>query len=332
MLRQLQQKWGVSNSRFFLILCVFAVTGTSTAYITKVITTWVGFTEDTFWLWIFLLRLAILIFGYQAILLMVAFLFGQFSFFWRYEKKILRWVSGRRLQASGEMVSALPPFRKRQHQPSSAQHRASNTSHPQFQIQNPKLQMVRIAIFASGTGSNARKITDHFRKHPSIGVALIVSNKPGAGVLNIAESENIPSLIIEKERFFRWDGYVSELKDRNIQWIILAGFLWKIPTSLIHAFPGKIINIHPALLPKYGGKGMYGHFVHEAVIKAREKESGITIHYVDEQFDHGKHILQLTCPVDETDTPETLAKKVQVLEHAHYPGVIAQLITGSTET
>lgn len=317
MLKQLQQKWGVSNSQFLLILCVFAITGTSTAYITKAITTWVGFTEETFWLWRFLLRLVILIFGYQVILLMVAFLFGQFPFFWRYEKKILKRigikVEGVRSKAEGDNPQ-------------------SQTRLPDGQVSNLKLQMVRIAIFASGAGSNALKIIDHFKNHSSIGIALIASNKPGAGVLNIAESENIPSLIIEKERFFRGDAYVSELKERNIQWIILAGFLWKIPTSLIHAFPGKIINIHPALLPKYGGKGMYGHFVHEAVIEAKEKESGITIHYVDEQFDHGKHILQLTCPVDETDTPETLAKKVLVLEHKYYPEVIAQLITESTRT
>lgn len=201
----------------------------------------------------------------------------------------------------------------------------------QSQTSNLKSQMVRIAIFASGTGSNAQKIIDHFRNDPLVMVSLVVSNKPGAGVLNIAQRENIPSLIIEKERFFRGDGYVSALKERKIQWIILAGFLWKIPASLIHAFPGRIINIHPALLPKYGGKGMYGHFVHEAVIEAKEKESGITIHYVDEQFDHGKHILQLTCPVDEADTPETLAKKIQVLEHEHYPEVIARLVNEDVE-
>jgi formyltetrahydrofolate-dependent phosphoribosylglycinamide formyltransferase len=328
MLKRLQQKWGVSNSQFLLILCVFAITGTSTAYITKAITTWVGFTEDTSWLWRFLLRLAILMFGYQAILLLVAFLFGQFPFFWRYEKKILKRigikVEGVRSKAEGgnQKSQTWPPWQ------------ISNLSAVADlkPVRRGGSQMVRIAIFASGAGSNARKIIDHFKNHSSIGIALIASNKPGAGVLNIAESENIPSLIIEKERFFRGDAYVSELRERNIQWIILAGFLWKIPTSLIHAFPGKIINIHPALLPKYGGKGMYGHFVHEAVIEAKEKESGITIHYVDEQFDHGKHILQLTCPVDETDTPETLAKKVLVLEHKYYPEVIAQLITGSTRT
>ncbi len=326
MLKRLQQKWGVSGSQFIVILCVFAITGTGTAWITKVITTWVGFTDETFWLWRLLLRLAMLIFGYQAILLTVAFFFGQFPFFWKYEKKILKRISGRRFQVSGEMAPALPPFPKGGHEPSDTQHRASGTSHSQFQISNLKLQMVRIAIFASGTGSNAQQIINHFRGHFTIAVALIASNKPGAGVLDIAEKENIPSIIIEKERFFRGDSYINELTAGNIQWIILAGFLWKVPASLIKAFPGRIINIHPALLPKYGGKGMYGHFVHEAVIAAKEKESGITIHYVDEQFDHGKPVLQVTCPVTETDTPETLAKKIQVLEHRHYPEVIAQLI------
>ena len=335
MFRQLQQKWGVGNSQFLLILCVFAITGTSTAYITKVITTWVGFTEDTFWLWRFLLRVAILIFGYQFILLMIAFLFGQFPFFWKYEKKILK-----RLGFSIGREKEKPGTNKGYHNhkkagssknmlPAQINAMRSNTAlYPETQVPE---STTGIAIFASGAGSNARRIIDHFRNHSSIGIVLIASNKPGAGALDIAERENIPSLIIEKERFFRGDGYVDELKRRNIQWIILAGFLWKIPSSLIHAFPGRIVNIHPALLPKYGGKGMYGHFVHEAVIEAREKESGITIHYVDEQFDHGKHIFQFTCPVDETDTPETLSKKVQMLEHKYYPEVIAQLINKNTE-
>lgn len=185
---------------------------------------------------------------------------------------------------------------------------------------------VPIAIFASGAGSNAQQIINYFKNDPTISIALIVSNKPEAGVLKIAGEEAIPSLIIEKEAFFRGDGYVKELQNRNIEWIILAGFLWKIPLSLIKAFPGKIINIHPALLPKYGGKGMYGHFVHEAVIAAGEKESGITIHFVDEQYDHGQSIFQSTCSVDQEDTAESLAKKVQTLEHRHYPEVIEKLI------
>ena len=312
MLKRLQKKWGVGGSQFILILCVFAITGTSTAWITKVITAWVGFTDETFWLWRLLLRLAMLIFGYQAILLIVAFLFGQFPFFWRYEKKILAWLSGRR-------------FRVSENQRFQSQTSLSAVADLKAHRRDIS-QMVRVAVFASGAGSNAQKIIDYFQKHLNIQVALIASNKAGAGVLDIAEKENIPSLIIEKERFFRGDSYINELKSMDIRWIILAGFLWKVPVSLIKAFPGSILNIHPALLPKYGGKGMYGHFVHEAVIAAKEKESGITIHYVDEQFDHGKPVFQVTCPVIEKDTPETLAKKIQVLEHKHYPEVIERVI------
>ncbi|MBX3239672.1 MAG: phosphoribosylglycinamide formyltransferase [Chitinophagaceae bacterium] len=188
--------------------------------------------------------------------------------------------------------------------------------------------MSNLAIFASGTGSNAQKIIDRFRNHPHIHISLIVSNKPQAGVLQIAEREKINILIIDREQFFRGNGYTDELKTAGIDWIILAGFLWKIPEQLIAAFPNRIINIHPALLPKYGGKGMYGHFVHEAVIAAGEKESGITIHFVDEHFDHGKHIFQERCSIDATDTPETLAGKIQVLEHRYFPKVIEKLVCG----
>ena len=133
--------------------------------------------------------------------------------------------------------------------------------------------MTQIAIFASGAGSNAREIIRHFRNHPKIRVALIVCNKPGAGVLQIAADEKIPILLLEKDPFFRGDGYLPAIRSKGINFIVLAGFLWKIPDQLIKAFPGKIINIHPALLPKYGGKGMYGSHVHESVIAAGEKES-----------------------------------------------------------
>jgi len=182
----------------------------------------------------------------------------------------------------------------------------------------------RLAIFASGTGSNAQKIIDHFRNHPEIHVAIIVCNKPGAGVLTLAEKEGIPTMIIEKEKFFRGDAYLPELRKHRIDGIVLAGFLWKIPTALIKAYPHKIINIHPAILPKYGGKGMYGHFVHEAVIAAKEKESGITIHYVDEVYDHGAIIFQEHCTIETADTPESLAKKIQRLEHLHFPRVVEE--------
>jgi phosphoribosylglycinamide formyltransferase-1 len=184
----------------------------------------------------------------------------------------------------------------------------------------------RIAIFASGAGSNAEKIISHLKNHSSITVSLVVCNKPGAGVLAIATANKIPVLLIEKERFFRGDAYLPEMSSYGINFIVLAGFLWKIPEALIKTYPNKIINIHPALLPKYGGKGMYGMKVHEAVIAAGEKESGITIHYVNEHFDEGEPVFQASCSINETDTPESLAQKIHMLEHRHFPEVIEKLL------
>lgn len=186
--------------------------------------------------------------------------------------------------------------------------------------------ITRIAIFASGAGSNAQQIINHFAASENVRVALVVCNKPGAGVLAIAKEAGIPSLLMEKERFSNGDAYLPELSNFKIDFIVLAGFLWKMPVSLIQAYPKKIINIHPALLPKYGGRGMYGSHVHEAVIAAGETESGITIHYVDEIYDHGKIIFQATCAVDQKDTAATLAQKIHVLEHANYPRVIAEIL------
>ncbi len=182
-----------------------------------------------------------------------------------------------------------------------------------------------IAIFASGTGSNAQKIIDHFRNSKIASVVLIVCNNPQAGVLSIANKENIPYMLINRkelndEELIKW------LHNYNIDLIVLAGFLWKIPISLIQHFKNRIINIHPALLPKYGGKNMYGHFVHEAVIDSGEKESGITIHYVDEIYDHGKIIFQTKCIVDKNETPASLAEKIHHLEHEYYPAVIEKLL------
>ncbi|MBS1919738.1 MAG: phosphoribosylglycinamide formyltransferase [Bacteroidetes bacterium] len=191
-----------------------------------------------------------------------------------------------------------------------------------------KASEIRLAIFASGTGSNAQKIIDHFRNNPHIRVVLIVCNKPGAGVLKIADQEKISTLLTEKEKFFRGNANLDELKQYKIDWIILAGFLWKIPDAMIRAFPDKIINIHPALLPNYGGKGMYGPKVHETVLANHEKESGITIHYVDNKYDHGKILLRVKCPVLPDDTADSLAQRVHVLEHTHYPATIEKLVTG----
>src|SRR5579859_5575097 len=186
--------------------------------------------------------------------------------------------------------------------------------------------MKQIAIFASGAGSNAGRIIEHFRHHPQIRVSLIICNKPGAGVLSIAEREQIPALIIDKEQFFRGNAYVDELQAKGIDFLVLAGFLWKVPAALVSAYKGKIINIHPALLPKYGGKGMYGMHVHKAVIEAGEPESGITIHYVDELYDHGQAIFQATTPIAPGETPETLAQKIHLLEHEHFPRIIQKTI------
>jgi len=186
--------------------------------------------------------------------------------------------------------------------------------------------MRRVAIFASGAGSNAQKIIEHFAQSAEIEIALIVCNKPEAGVLQIAINNQIPTLLIEKEPFFRGNAYVDELKFFNIDFIVLAGFLWKVPSLLIHSFLGKIVNIHPALLPKYGGKGMYGSFVHQAVINNKETESGITIHFVDEEYDHGSVIFQARCDVEEQDRPESLAAKIHLLEHAHYPKIIETVL------
>ncbi len=185
--------------------------------------------------------------------------------------------------------------------------------------------MKKIAIFASGNGTNAKKIIDHFKNSDVIKVSLIVCNNPNAGVLKIANEKNIPILLVEKNEFLD-SGYIKELNNYGIDFIVLAGFLWKLPVILIKAFQGKIINIHPALLPSYGGKGMYGNAVHEAVIRAGEKQSGITIHYVDEIYDNGEIIFQATCPVEENDTAESLAQKIHLLEHRYYPQEIEKLL------
>ena len=193
------------------------------------------------------------------------------------------------------------------------------------EFNSQKQQTKHLAIFASGAGSNAQKIIEHFKNSALAKIDLIVCNKPGAGVLKIAAIENIQVLMIEKKSF-TYSGYLEELKNHHIDFIILAGFLWKIPSVLINAYQGKIINIHPALLPSYGGKGMYGNAVHAAVLTAKEKQSGITIHYVDDKYDHGEIIFQKACPVSDNETVESLAQKVHALEHNYYPGQIEKLL------
>ena len=185
--------------------------------------------------------------------------------------------------------------------------------------------MKRIAILASGEGTNAENIIRYFSERKTAKVALVIVNKAQAGVLKRAERLSVPSLILTAQEFA--DGKVLEtLHQYHIDFIVLAGFLLKVPDAILHDYPNKIVNIHPALLPKFGGKGMYGNRVHEAVIAAAEKESGITIHFINGHYDEGDTIFQATCPVMPDDTPETLAARVHALEYEHFPQVIEKIL------
>jgi formyltetrahydrofolate-dependent phosphoribosylglycinamide formyltransferase len=287
MFKKLQEKWKVGGLQLFLILCTFAVTGSLTAFISERITNWVGFDENTLFAWKILLRLSILIFGYQFIILAVSFFFGQFSFFWNYEKKILRKMG-------------------------------------LIKRKDPETTPFKLAIFASGKGSNAEKIIQYFENETLAKVSMVVCNNPQAGVLDIAKQHNIKTLLIERKIFNQTEEYVQLFKNEGITHIILAGFLWKVPETMINGYRNKILNIHPALLPNFGGKGMYGDYVHEAVIASGQKETGITIHLVDEHYDHGTTVFQATVSVEDADTPASIAQKVHTLEHLHYPRVIAE--------
>lgn len=184
----------------------------------------------------------------------------------------------------------------------------------------------RIAIFASGSGSNAQKIMEYFKNHNDAEVAIVLTNNPEAYVLQRADNFEIPSHIFDKQEFYKTDHVVQLLKNLQIDLIVLAGFLWLIPQNLIKAFPNKIINIHPALLPKFGGKGMYGDKVHQTVLDAGEEESGITIHLVNENFDEGEVIHQSRFRIEQGDDIEMIKFKGQQLEHLHYPRIVEQIL------
>ena len=188
--------------------------------------------------------------------------------------------------------------------------------------------MHQIAIFASGSGSNAQRIAEYFARHPQIQVGLILTNNPRAGVIDRARQLGIPVIVFTREQFYGSDSVVEQLRFFNVDFVVLAGFLWLVPDALIAAYPDRIVNIHPALLPAYGGKGMYGMKVHEAVVAAGEKASGITIHLIDNEYDRGRIVFQAQCPVAPEDTPADVARKVQALEHEHFPAVIERLVLG----
>ncbi len=185
--------------------------------------------------------------------------------------------------------------------------------------------MKRLAIFVSGGGTNLQRIAEYFAPNPDVEIACVVSNNKDAYANRRAENLGIKLMVIDRRRF-NDKAFSEELKALNVDLIVLAGFLWLVPRHLIDAFPNKIINIHPALLPKYGGKGFYGHHVHEAVVAAHEKESGITIHYVNECYDSGDVIFQKKVAVAETDTPDDVAAKIHVLEQENFPVVIENLL------
>jgi len=185
--------------------------------------------------------------------------------------------------------------------------------------------MKKLSIFVSGNGTNLQRIAEYFADNNDVEIANVVCNNPKAYSIERAKNLGIPLHMITREDF-KSEAFVKELQDLGIDLIVLAGFLWKLPENLVKAFPKKIVNIHPALLPKYGGKGFYGEHVHEAVVAAKEAQSGITVHYVNELYDSGEIILQARVSLDEKETPDSLAAKIHQLEQAYFPVAIEQVL------
>lgn len=190
-----------------------------------------------------------------------------------------------------------------------------NTTHP-----------IRLAIFGSGNGTNAQQITEYFAGRPDVEVSCIIYNKRDAYIAERAKNLEIEARYFCRADFYESDKVLGYLRQKNIDWVILAGFLWLVPENMLLAYPNRIINIHPALLPKYGGKGMYGHHVHEAVVAAHESETGITIHIVDNHYDQGTTLFQARCAVAPTDTADDVAAKIHLLEKEYFPRVIDETI------
>jgi phosphoribosylglycinamide formyltransferase 1 len=189
------------------------------------------------------------------------------------------------------------------------------------------VSMKHLALFASGSGSNVERIATYFANQPDVTISIVLTNNPQAGVIERCRRLHLPVLIFDRHTFTKTNRIVELLQNQHIDLVVLAGFLWLIPENLVRAFPDKILNIHPALLPKFGGKGMYGHFVHEAVVAAGETESGITIHRVNEHYDEGAVVFQARCPVLATDSPADVALNIQALEHEHFARVISEQLS-----
>jgi folate-dependent phosphoribosylglycinamide formyltransferase PurN len=320
-INKLQQKWGVGPVQFWLIMTTFALGGSLSGYLNKQILNLVFLEKNAAYWLIYPLLLTIL---WPFSVIFVSFLTGQFAFFKGYLGRMWGRLSGGTSSSMGTNIG-------------------SNMESNMRSSQKGSTSPIHVAIFASGAGSNAKKIIEYFEnKSTPVKISLIVCNVAGAGVLEIAKSKGIPTLMINKAEFTS-TGYVESLHNADIHFIVLAGFLWKVPEVLVNAYqPGMkidssvvngkvntargIVNIHPALLPNYGGKGMYGTRVHEAVLAAGEKETGITIHWVDAHYDEGDIIFQASCTVDPSDTPTTVAQKIHELEHQHFAPTIEGLL------
>jgi len=192
--------------------------------------------------------------------------------------------------------------------------------------------MKHLALFASGSGTNVQNIAEYFKNHANVKVSIVLSNNQDAYVLERARRLGLPSVVFSRKEFYETENVLGILNQYHTDFIVLAGFLWLIPDYLLRAYSGRIINIHPALLPKYGGKGMYGDKVHQAVRESGDTVSGISVHYVNERYDEGEIIFQTTCEVTPQDTAETIAKKVHALEYEHYPKVIERLLESGQST
>jgi len=300
-INKLQQKWGVGPVQFWLIMTTFALGGSLSGYLNKQILNLV-FLEKNAAYWLIYPLLLTILWPFSVIL--VSFFTGQFAFFKGYLGRIWGRLSGG--VSANTVPTKVSPILE--------------SSHPS------PASPIHVAVFASGAGSNAKKIIEYFDiRSTRIKISLIVCNVPNAGVLEIAKSKGIPTLMIDKAEFAS-TGYLESLQNADIHFIVLAGFLWKVPEVLVNAYPRGIINIHPALLPNYGGKGMYGSHVHEAVVAAGEKETGITIHWVDAHYDEGDIIFQAICSIDPSDTPNMVADKIHALEYEHFAPTIAKLL------
>ena len=312
-IKKLQEKWGLAPMQFWLVILTFALGGSLSGRLCSFLLK-MAFSEKNWAFWLVYPIVLTILWPFSV--LFVSLLTGQFRFFKGYLGRVGAKLVGGLGSSSGAATSEA--------------------------VAAP----IHVAIFASGAGSNARKIIEYFEnqfvsefasgKNSSLSdsksvrpikVSLIVCNVPTAGVLDIAKEKGIPTLLINKTEFTA-GGYVESLRNSDIDFIVLAGFLWKVPEVLVNAFPKAIINIHPALLPNYGGKGMYGSRVHEAVIASGESKSGITIHWVDANYDEGDIIFQAECVIAAGDTPEVLAQKIHALEHQHFAPVIEKLLRG----